>query len=146
MTPKTSLQWGAWPSLAARGEGLSSQLFFQKSLLLGAPSGITGGFPRKWCGCRYVTEGNVAEIPPCFCFWISVQQEGGKGMELPLTEPLGGHRALCPGFLHLFQLGPECTLRQAEPLQLCVTEHNSHCLQQKKKHTWGGHHGWLGPA
>lgn len=132
MTSKTSLQRGAWPSLAARGEGLSSQLFFQKSLLLGAPSGVTGGFPRKWCGCRYVTDGNVAEIPARFCFWISVPARGW-GMEFPLTDPLGGHRALCPGFLHLFQLGPECTLRQAEPLQLYVTEHNSHCLQPKKK-------------
>lgn len=64
-------------------------------------------------------------------------------MELTCTEPLGGHWAPCPGFFHLFQLGPECTLRQTEPLQLCVTENNSHCLQQKKKKKilWGGHRG-----
>ncbi|KAB0342676.1 hypothetical protein FD754_019602 [Muntiacus muntjak] len=54
MTSKTSLQRGAWPNLAARGEGLSSQLFFQKNLLLGAPSGVTGGFPRKWYSARGV--------------------------------------------------------------------------------------------
>ena len=66
------------------------------------------------------------------------QQEGGEGMGLTRTEPLGGHRAPCPGSFHLFQLGPECTLRQSGPLQLCVTENNSHCLQQKKKKRYYG--------
>lgn len=77
--------------------------------------------------------GTLLKFQPASVSGSQSQQEGGEGMEFPLTDPLGGHRALCPGFLHLFQLGPECTLRQAEPLQLYVTEHNSHCLQQKKK-------------